>query len=338
MTEPIHLNIFGNWYNIHQFQQEINQYPLGEPLVLDVHYEAPSLHAYGVTDVINAWLADRCLPPTMVHLTKWCNPVEIIPYCVLNRPGISHFVYRANDWWQDSDPTIEQQLTYKKLFGLFIGRMSIGRAVIFYQSLQKYPNDMIVSREKTATPVKIAWHNSDSNTRDLDNVSDWVPLHEQAQMFEWYDRTHIPSIDDNSLWIDRTGFISSLLQHYHNFAVEIVCETWVHGNTFFPTEKTTRPIMAAKPIMVFGPRYYLARLRIMGFKTYHDIWDESYDLYEGPERWHHMQRSMQTLSECSQLDQHRILSHAHDIAMFNRQRLWDIIHQPLLHFDYSIMP
>ena len=338
MTEPIHLNIFGNWYNIHQFQQELSQHPQGEPLVLDLHYEAPSLWAYGVIDIINAWLADRGLSPIMVNLINWCNPVEFVPYRRIESNNISHFFHKAQSYWQSAETTLEQQLTYKKLFGLFIGRMSIGRAVIFYQALEKYPNNMVVSREKTATPVKITWHNSDNNTRDLDNLSDWVPVHEQAQMIGWYDHNHVPSIDDNSLRLDQSGWILSLLQHYHNFAVEIVCETWVHGNTFFPSEKTIRPIMAAKPIIVFGPQYYLARLRIMGFKTYHDIWDESYDLYEGPERWHRMQRSMQTFSECSQLDQHQILSHAHDIAMFNRQRLWDIIHHPVPHFDYSIMP
>jgi hypothetical protein len=95
--------------------------------------------------------------------------------------------------------------------------------------------------------------------------------------------------------------------------------------------------MAAKPVIIFGPQYYLARLRSLGFQTYHDIWDESYDLYSGPERWNLMQKSMNLLLECSRSDQHKILSRAHDIAMFNRQRLWDIwnfrVH--LIHHDYS---
>jgi hypothetical protein len=119
-------------------------------------------------------------------------------------------------------------------------------------------------------------------------------------------------------WVDTN---KSLLQHYHNFAVEIVCETYTLGNTFFPTEKTIRPLMAAKPILVYGPRYFLARLRELGFRTYNEIWDESYDLYQGPERWHLMRKSMNRLLECGRVEQIAVLTQAHEIAMFNRQHL-----------------
>jgi hypothetical protein len=149
-------------------------------------------------------------------------------------------------------------------------------------------------------------------------------------MFNWFDSNPISSIDSKSVrdqfvnpmaWVDTN---TSLLQHYNRFAVEIVCETYTLGNTFFPTEKTIRPIMAAKPMIVYGPQYYLARLRDMGFRTYNEIWDESYDLYQGPERWKLMRESMNTLFECGRNYQHLVLTRAHEIAMHNRQHLADI--------------
>ena len=40
-----------------------------------------------------------------------------------------------------------------------------------------------------------------------------------------------------------------------------------------------------KPLLIYGPRYFLRRLRDLGFQTWHQFWDESYDDLEGYPRW-----------------------------------------------------
>ena len=82
--------------------------------------------------------------------------------------------------------------------------------------------------------------------------------------------------------------------------------------------------MACKPVLVYGPQYFLARLRTMGFQTYHDLWDESYDLYQGVQRWHMIHKVMQSISEKTPDEQHQLLAKAHEIALYNRERLHDI--------------
>ena len=303
MKEPIPLQIMGDcWNNPTEFQDQINQHPLGESLELDLRNEAPCLEKLGITDVLNTWAKNRQVSPEQVHLYRWTNPVEYVPYTRIRptpKDQISLFFYMIRDFWQTQEPSLEQQLQYQYLFGLFIGRISISRSVILYQ-------------------------------KNLDNLSDWLSSTQQDEMFTWYGKDVIPSVDSKSVrdqFVTPISYIdtnTSLLQHYHKFAVEIVCETYTQGDTFFPTEKTTRPIMAAKPMIVFGPRYFLARLRSLGFQTYHDIWDESYDLYQGPERWHLMQQIMRTLSDLSPADQQQILTNAHEIAIFNRKRLDDL--------------
>jgi hypothetical protein len=150
-------------------------------------------------------------------------------------------------------------------------------------------------------------------------------------MFEWYGRYPIASVDQMTVqdqFVTPESYVDtnrSLLNHYNRFAIEIVCETYTIGNTFFPTEKTIRPIMAAKPVLVYGPKYFLARLRTMGFQTYHDLWDESYDFYQGPERWHMIQKVMQFISEKTPAEQQQLLAKAHEIALQNRRRLHDIV-------------
>lgn len=71
---------------------------------------------------------------------------------------------------------------------------------------------------------------------------------------------------------------------YNNIFVDVVVESHVAGQTFFPTEKTWRPIVLGKPFVMFGSCNYLAYLRQMGFQTFWQHWDEDYDGYDGSTR------------------------------------------------------
>jgi hypothetical protein len=64
---------------------------------------------------------------------------------------------------------------------------------------------------------------------------------------------------------------------YSNIFVDIACETYTSGNTFFPTEKTWRSIMSLTPCIIQGPKNFLKNLQKAGFKTFGRWWDESYD-------------------------------------------------------------
>ena len=76
--------------------------------------------------------------------------------------------------------------------------------------------------------------------------------------------------------------------HYYNQTnLEIVTETFGghhgHGHhgrddTFFITEKTTKPIAMKHPFMVLSSFHFLKNLRELGFRTFGDHLDESYDL------------------------------------------------------------
>jgi len=84
-------------------------------------------------------------------------------------------------------------------------------------------------------------------------------------------------------------FSDQLTEMYQNIFVDIVGETHVLGTTFYPTEKTTRPMWLKKPFIIFGSRDYLCYLRQLGFQTFqtpdNTYWSEDYDGYEGKERY-----------------------------------------------------
>ena len=68
-----------------------------------------------------------------------------------------------------------------------------------------------------------------------------------------------------------------LTTEYNSVFVDVVSETAKVGNVFFPTEKTFRPIMFLTPFIVYGPIGYLKNLKKLGFKTFDQWFDESYD-------------------------------------------------------------
>ena len=76
-----------------------------------------------------------------------------------------------------------------------------------------------------------------------------------------------------------------LTQYYRDILVDVVVESHVKGRTFFPTEKTARPMWLKKPFIMFASRDYLDYLHQMGFKTFCTYWNEDYDGYEGQERY-----------------------------------------------------
>ena len=76
----------------------------------------------------------------------------------------------------------------------------------------------------------------------------------------------------------------SLTKLYRDILVDVVVESHVVGNTFFPTEKTLRPMWLKKPFIVFASPNFLEYLRQMGFRTFGDFWCEDYDGYEAGDR------------------------------------------------------
>jgi len=54
-------------------------------------------------------------------------------------------------------------------------------------------------------------------------------------------------------------------------------DTWYDPNYLFITEKTYNCINSRTPFIIVGQPYTLKHLRDLGFKTFNDCWDESYD-------------------------------------------------------------
>ena len=87
------------------------------------------------------------------------------------------------------------------------------------------------------------------------------------------------------LVLDTTNFESypmestpdDIEKYYSNSLINIITETFFFSKVIHVTEKTYKPIASLQPfIMIAAPRS-LQHVRAMGFKTFSEFWDESYD-------------------------------------------------------------
>jgi hypothetical protein len=67
-----------------------------------------------------------------------------------------------------------------------------------------------------------------------------------------------------------------ILGAYSNIFLDIVCNTYLTGSTFYMDEKIWRPIITKTPFIVHGPRNFIKNFRKMGFQTFDQWWDEGY--------------------------------------------------------------
>jgi hypothetical protein len=96
-----------------------------------------------------------------------------------------------------------------------------------------------------------------------------------------------PLILDNSTTYScsKHSYFDPVHQLYKDIFVDVVAETINEGDVFFITEKVIRPMIFKKPFIVSGTKNFLIYLRQMGFKTFHDFWDEDYDGFEKGQRF-----------------------------------------------------
>tara|TARA_B110000444_G_C18822230_1_gene588351 strand:- start:1521 stop:2078 length:558 start_codon:yes stop_codon:yes gene_type:complete len=113
---------------------------------------------------------------------------------------------------------------------------------------------------------------------------------------------------------------NEILGWYNGIFVDVVSEKMITGKTFFPTEKTARPLATKTPFLIMAAPNYIKNLRRLGFKSFSRFWDESYDYQQGVQRVESIQRITDDLAKLDheQLqdmyqDMSSILDHNHKI-------------------------
>ena len=309
-----------HWINPEEVQTLLDSAAGNDIVVLDLQFEGPSLTALGIIECVSAYCRKYQVSSAQIQIKHWTNNAEPVEYPVIDANSISHFFSRSKSYWQPLSVSVHEHV-----LGFFIGRRSIPRAVIMHYLHHTYLNKVLLSclQNKDDQP----WL---KRSHDLEKLDIWLTQEQQIEFTNWWKTDPIASLDDHGILdqyrLDPTTN-RDLLTHYTRFDIELVAESYTRGSSFFPTEKTVRPIMAAKPILVYGPANYLENLCKLGFETYSKSWDESYDLLEGPARWRAMQKLIDKIMDMNTDEYKEMIGQATEIAIRNRKHLSDIVNK-----------
>jgi len=111
-------------------------------------------------------------------------------------------------------------------------------------------------------------------------------------------------------------------QFYDDSFMHIISETYFVTDIVHITEKTFKPMIYRQPFIMLGPPNALKCLRDMGFRTFHDIWDESYDaITDHSERFYKILDLCKSINEWSMLKKISIMHKCKEIIDYNFNKL-----------------
>ena len=309
------------WCNPDEFRQELENTCPDEPLFVDMRAEGPSLQALGILDT----LIQHCCSQGKAHeLVKIINAPNNQERTVFENThtGISHFFCMALRYWTTPIPSLGQE----HRFAMFVGRNTVARCAIMYDLYHDWVKPYFLFstmqyRGKAIWDPYPGW-------RVIEDFQEWLESPQLELLKHWWSHHRPVSLDDANVrdqYDKDKNTNRSILLYYSSFNIELICESYTLGNSFFPTEKTVRPILATKPFLLYGPVGFLDKLRQLGFHTYHDIWDEDYDQYQGIQRWAKIKQVINGICALSPQQFQHMMQKASPIANYNRGVLADMI-------------
>lgn len=203
------------------------------------------------------------------------NEFEISPWFIERDWSNPH------DRW-DQNERIERYLhynrsnTYEKYFLCYQRRPRLGR-VLLYGLIKANP----LLEDKTT--ISLGALEQGDNPEHLINlqkhsIREANKLNEATSKYlEGIDILQQRSISEDLSY----NLASNFVEHEHtSHFLSIVSETHTDSGTLFFSEKMWKPIYACQPFILFGNPYSLKKLRELGYKTFGEFWDESYDEIE----------------------------------------------------------
>lgn len=300
------------WNREHLVVDLINAMRSGEDILLDMRLEGPDLDSIGLNNLLK----------TLCESMRYdCKKITITTCNMLDRTNSltppHHFVIST----RQSLKSVNTQKQIINPFGCFIGRSNAPRLLLASYLWTHY-------RDRTT----LTFHYDTDNDFHRNNLG-------IQDLINHYGLEFLPDVTEFLLQCpiirDTVSYPIVQQQHcnlhdaYQDFLVEICCETYFTGETFFPTEKTWRAVAMKTPFIIQGPRYFLRHLRELGFQTFDRWWDEGYS--DDPADLQPLQiinvldqLSKKSISELELMlhQMQPILDHNHDLLMAMTEQQW----------------
>lgn len=330
------------WIRQEEFCTDFRQVPLCNNVVIHVQFEGLSLTHSLVVPAVEKIIKETGRDNSSVYIF---SPNSIRSDAAWENlfwkqfPVSDEFI-RSEIYWCDSPPVDNDFKTW----ALFVGRKTTPRLIALYNVWQdsSLKNNFLLSAMNHLLPEGELIF--DCSEKIYDKLDDWLPLQTENKLQrmiqhnnfrEFCQNLPIGSVDNYSLtdqYADTTQAENrnpepskSLIRLGNKYLFELTFETMTRGFTFTPSEKTIRTIVAKKPLIVYAPCNFLANLRELGFKTFGNLWDESYDALEGPDRYCAMMKIVKEICMLPGSQQLQLYQHSRDTCEYNRLQLFKII-------------
>jgi hypothetical protein len=118
---------------------------------------------------------------------------------------------------------------------------------------------------------------------------------------------------------------------HQSFDIQIVPETLFNTEKTHLTEKVFKPIVMYQPFILFAGPNSLQYMRDYGFKTFGNIWDESYDLeIDANARFSKAVSLIKQISSLSKKEYKTLIEKTNNIVKFNRDHFYSEKFEKLL--------
>jgi hypothetical protein len=193
---------------------------------------------------------------------------------------------------------VKIEKNFQKTFGIFIHRSQWDRILLSSHLYGKHKDITLQTFHKHLDDPshmvelgidQLLWKLSSDKKLDADMIRQLSEFIENLPFDHGTKWTH-----DNHV---RTTVDQKIMSCYNDIFVDVVCEKMITGQTFFPTEKTARPLATKTPFLIMAAPNYIKNLRRLGFRSFGRFWDESYDYEQGVRRAESIQRIIDDLAK-----------------------------------------
>ena len=240
-------------------------------VIIALDREGPCAESLGLYELLDNLCAKFCINKQNI-IIRTCNQLESHPFYTIQKlPPL--YVSETQQFFQNNK-WLFQAKTFDndfKTFGIFIGRSNEFRLKLASLLYDVYPEKTNLTfhydRALDFHRNHLGFEKTIQKPHTDQDIDRMVKLIKQSPIKSNDLLVSYPIVSPEHL---------NIVKVYHSFFVEIVCETFFTGKSFYPTEKMWRPIVMKTPFIIQGPKNYYTNRRKLGFKTFQNFWDEGF--------------------------------------------------------------
>ena len=287
-------------------------------VTIDLDGEAPDISQTNLSDFFN-FLSDMGLDISKIKLITG-NPIE--RYSAVN-VQVDYSAFYEIQLFQDNIEKISTNKNIKYHFGNFVSKTNLPRLVIASHLYSNYSDKTLQTFHYTNNShyhKNYAMLDKVLNEYGINSieVNEACTLLKDSPLLK--DKVQYPILVINN----RIENLLTPCNWYKEIFVDVICETWYTGNSFYVTEKFWRSVVTKTPFIIQGSQNIITNLKKIGFKTFDKYWDEGYQ--EDPSYYNliEIKKVLEFISKKSTNELNDMYNDMQDILEHNRQLFLNI--------------